>query len=385
MIKKVRLKFIVVTMMVLLLLLVAILASLNIFMGRYVTKQLADLLTTVASNNGELEPGSELLGDYFAVKIDQDGAFLELINKHQAVSDLEAKAHAEGIATTWQLTGEIDTLSYVAEDKPYGRILVFADRRDSLSMLGELRKLSYWIGILSSFVIFGLAYLLARWATKPLEESLAKQRDFITDSSHELITPLAILVANADILEEEIGEHSCLTQIKQQAKRLSKLVDELSILAKMEKQDHELMDSFDLSQAVLSAVLPFDIVAYDQNKNIVFDITEGIHLLGDKNSIKKMVEALVENAVMYANPYSSIMVRLWVNGAKRVLEVYNEGQGVTIEQQARMFETFYRADDQTTDGYGIGLAIVQSVVDAHKGKIEVESHYGEDILFRIIL
>ena len=399
MIKKMRIAFVAITMGSLLVLLAAIFISTNVYMENQSNKQIDDFLSGIALFDSappitpslpatQPQKNHELI-EGFSIKIDLDGHIIEILNARSKVTQSEAESYADIVIKKGEYSGKIDNYQFLVQDKVYGKIIVFANQGIQNVMLNELKTFSVVIGGISFFLLFIIVVILSKLITKPIETAFEKQKKFIADSSHELKTPLSIISANADVLEMEIGENRWLSQMKEQTIRMRNLIHKLLVLAKTEVVSTKaIFAEFNLSHVITNAVLPFDVLAFEKNKKIECNIAENIMYRGDEDSIKYMVEALMDNAVKYSKENSCISVRLLLKGTKRIIEIFNEGQGVSEDQKERLFEKFYRVDDsrsRDTGGYGIGLSIVKSIVDIHKGKIETESNPEESIVFRIIL
>ena len=399
MIKKMRFKFIAITMVALLILLASILVSMNVYMGNNWDRHIINHLNSLVLFDGippEIDqhlkippPKSPNLIQGFAVKINPLGNIIEVTKENSFISDKDIIDYTERALENGNDTGEIGVMRYMIRDKSYGKIIVFADKSIQDVMMMELRNLSYTIGGLSFVFLLVIVSVLSCLVTRPVEITFEKQKQFITDSSHELKTPLSILSANIDVLEMEIGQNKWLSQMKLQTKRMNKLIHELLLLAKTEALGvNATFTKFNLSHVILNTVLPFEVVAFEHGRNIKYDIAENILYKGNEQSIKKMMEALIDNAVKYSYKGSAISVKLYAKGNKKVIEVCNKGQGVTEKQKGRLFDKFYRTDDSRArekGGYGIGLSLVKSIVDMHRGKIKAESKESEYITFRIIL
>ena len=402
MIKKLNLKFIVITMGALLFLLASILITTNIIMDRNNDNHLHEVLFDIADNDGvllqpSLDPtlhsqppqGAQDVVIYFSVKIDFNGNVIEFIDSRSNIGIETAEELAEKALKENKDSGVVDQMRYLIVDKNYGKIIVLADQSIQNRMLIELRTTSYLIGCISIAVLFVIVYFLSRLAVKPIEVAFEKQKKFISDSGHELKTPLSILSVNADMMELEMGENKWLTQIKQQSKRMNKLIHELLTLAKTEDIKAVVQFApFNLSQTIINTVLPFEVIAYEQGKNIECKTPDDIFYNGSEENIKEMLEALMDNAMKYSDKDTAISVALSVKGSKKIIEVQNQGQQITEKEKDKLFEKFYRADDsraRATGGHGLGLSIVKNIVDMHNSKIEIDSKSGESNIFRIIL
>ncbi len=399
MIKKLRFRFIAITISSLFILLASILFTMNVYMQINWDKQVVQHLNSMSMFDGEMpeirirpnmpppQNPSHIQG--FSVKMDAAENIIDINNEDSSFSEESVIEYVQAALEDGGQDGEIGAIRYMAVEKDYGKIIVFADSSLQDVMMSNLRNLSYVIGLISMFVLAVFSIGLSGMAIKPVEEAFEKQKQFIADSSHELKTPLSILSANVDVLEMEIGQNKWMSQMKLQTRRMNQLIHELLVLAKTEaKGANTVFAEFNLSHAILNTVLPFEVVAFEHDRRIECNIEENLSCKGDEQSIKKMMEALLDNAVKYSNKGSVISVKLFKKGSKRIIEVYNEGCGVSDSQKGRLFDKFYRTDDsraRETGGYGIGLSLVKSIVDMHSGKIEAESREGQYIVFRISL
>ncbi|MDD3174520.1 MAG: HAMP domain-containing sensor histidine kinase, partial [Herbinix sp.] len=215
------------------------------------------------------------------------------------------------------------------------------------------------------------------------------QKLFITDAGHEIKTPLAIISANADVLELIGGESEWITSIRNQTVRLDKLVKNLLTLSKLEEDNKKVsFTEFDLSETVARTASPFTTVAETKSKKLFMDIAQGKRLVGDESSIEQLVSTLVDNALKYSDEEGTIKITLssYKKGIK--LEVYNTTEEIDTENLDKLFDRFYRSDSSRsseTGGYGIGLSIAKSIVEAHHGKISVKSEDGRSICFTVLL
>jgi len=167
------------------------------------------------------------------------------------------------------------------------------------------------------------------------------------------------------------------------------LVNDLLYLAKADSTENVYhMSDFDLSNIVMSASLPFESVAFESSKTLTFEIQEGIYYKGDESRIKQVIVILLDNAIKNANENGDVKVSLSVQNGKKVITVYNTGEGVDEEEAKKLFKRFYRGDSsraRETGGYGLGLSIAKTIVDAHKGKITIEGEKGKWVSFIVTL
>ncbi len=286
--------------------------------------------------------------------------------------------------------GYVDNLAYYAQDKSYGKLIVFTDATAEIRQNNNLLLITSIIGISSVLLFFLLSIALSFWLIRPVKETFDKQKQFISNASHELKTPLAVISANTDVLEAEIGENKWLGYIRSESVRMSELVNELLYLARIDdKTGKKLsMSKFDLSEAVLTTALPFESRMFEEGKNFDADVDENIFCEGDISAIKHVLTILIDNAIKYSGEKADISVSLKQHGNKKLLSVFNTGTGIKKEKLDKVFERFYREDEarnSKSGGYGLGLAIASEVVARHHGTIKCESEYGKWVKFTVTL
>jgi signal transduction histidine kinase len=256
-------------------------------------------------------------------------------------------------------------------------------------MQSRLFRISFVIFLICLILSVFIAWLLSIWAVKPVKISFEKQRRFVGDASHELKTPLSVIATNMDVLVSEVGENKWTGYIQKEVHRMSNLVKDLLYLAKSDasKEINDFIE-FDLSRAVISAVLPFETIIFDSGKRLSINIQEKIMYKGVQQRIEQLIIILLDNAIKYSFEGSEIKIELKTNGAKKIISVYNSGEGIPLEKQKLIYERFYRLDssrNRNTGGFGLGLAIAKNIVDSHKGKIHLTSEEGKFTEFTIVL
>lgn len=238
------------------------------------------------------------------------------------------------------------------------------------------------VGVLvgALILVLGLLLLMMKPAIRPVVESYEKQKRFITDAGHELKTPLAILSADAEVLELEQGESEWTRSIHTQVNRLRTLTDELVALSRMEEHVSQVTVSLQfLSDIVTDVVAGFEPAFAMKNRPLVTDIEERLTVTGDHDSLEKLVSILLDNALKYAEGEGAVTVCLWQIGKRIWFTVGNPASGMEEGRHNELFDRFYRADpsrNRETGGYGIGLAIARSAVERHKGSIYADCEDG---------
>ncbi len=326
--------------------------------------------------------------DFFIIMADSDGNFLAVQNNDDIDTDA-AQSYISKVIGSNSETGMLDSFQFCRMDKSNGILIVFTDKSAELAVLKQLMNTTILIGIASLILLSVLAYFLSRNSIMPIKTAFEKQKQFISDASHELKTPLTVISANVDVLAGEIGENKWLGYISSQIVRMNTLVNDLLDLTRLENDSYCFICSeFDLSSAVENTVLPFECQAFEANKQFDVDIQSGLSLTGSEKHIRQMTAIFIDNALKYSNDGGTVTVRLYTQGDKKILSVFNTGTGLKNDEKNRIFERFYRSDDsraRSTGGYGLGLAIARSIIDRHKFKLTIDNHEDESVCFNIIM
>lgn len=235
------------------------------------------------------------------------------------------------------------------------------------------------IGIISIIIIYILAKKVSKTIVKPVEETLKRQKQFISDASHELKTPLAVIEANSEVLEDKVGKNKWITYIQNEIQSMNKLVNELLLLAKIEDTTFSNYKKFDLSKEVKMIISVFESMAYEKQINLITSIQDNIEFTGDKEDIKHILSTLIDNGIKHTPKEKKIIVELSKEKNETKLQVKNEGEPIPKEDQSKIFERFYRVDkarNRDEKRYGLGLAIAKQTVEKYKGTIEVNCKDG---------
>ncbi len=230
-------------------------------------------------------------------------------------------------------------------------------------------------------IIYIVSKILTRRITKPAQESFDKQRDFIADASHELKTPLAVIMASSDELKSDVKNKQYVENIKYESERMSTLIKGLLDLSKLEKGVS--IDSYkeeNISKIIERTCLTFEGIAFEQSIGIETDIAENITLKCSKEEIEKLVSIVIDNAIKHSYKDSAIKVSLNKDKNNTNLEITNSGDPIKAGDEEKIFERFYRADksrNRDANRYGLGLAIAKNIVTNHNGTIQAFSKDGK--------
>lgn len=397
MIKKLRRQFVAAVMIIVTVILAGIVAGINVLNSySFHSQQDAFMERMVTQKNIHQPPPPDrnasnrderfTTANFYMVALDETGNItLIYTDRENLFTNEEIAAFTEQAMQQGKPRGTIDEQRFYISKQSDGWLVIFADNRLFASNQRELLLISALIGTASLFLLFCLSVLLAKHFTKPVQDAFNRQKQFISDASHELKTPISVIAANADVLEKEIGENKWLNYIRWENDRSAALVQQLLTLARLNAPVQTKGGSFSLTNAITSAVLPFESTAFEQNKTLVLDAEENITLAGEENDWKQIAAILLDNAFRYCPEGGTVTVKLHLTHGKRVLEVHNTGEGIKKEDQRRIFERFYRGDaarqNDTKTCFGLGLSIAQSIVERYGGKIQVESKPKEGARF----
>lgn len=327
--------------------------------------------------------------DHFALLVGHNGEFLGLRNTQDYTAE-QAEEIMHGILKTGDTDGMYGWLQYYMAPKEYGTLIVVTDKTSDQGLLNNLFRITVIVGCLMLILLLAILCVLSKWITKPVETAFARQKQFVSDAGHELKTPLTVLSANADILQDEIGENKWLGYMQEQTGRMNQLVGDLLRLARMDNATQEYnLENFNLSAAINATALPFESQAFELHKNLELDIQQGVEYCGSEQHIRQLAAIFIDNAMKYSNENGIIKVTLLKRGDKCILEFYNTGCEISPEETRKIFERFYRGDkarkNQGKSGYGLGLAIAKSIMDIHKIKVQVTCEQGRWIRFLLTM
>lgn len=279
---------------------------------------------------------------------------------------------------------------YIYDVKIIDKIIVISLLED-INAIFYIKVMFIVSGIIAFFsisIIFIIAKKLSKTIVKPVEETFEKQIQFISDASHELKTPLAIIEANTDVLQAKVGENKWINYVQVEIESMNKLINELLLLAKIENVDNiKEYTELDVSKELEIILSMFESVAYENGVIIESDIEENIILNGNKQDLEHIVSTLTDNAIKHTKPNDKVIVILKKEKNEIVLEVKNQGEPIPEEEREKIFERFYRVDksrNRTEKRYGLGLSIAKAIVKKYSGKIDVDYKNGFTI-FRVII
>lgn len=420
MIKKLRIKFIVMTGFALILVLTLIMGVVNILNYRSIVKDADSIISVLVRNDGRFpdvdvdehgingfknedfkekdipgivsaETPYELR--YFSVLMNEDGQVISTdMGRIAAVDTDTAIQYAYEIINDYDDTkGFIGIYRYMRYKKDNNIRIIFLDCSRSLGSFNSFLLTSCGISLAGIIAVLLIIVIFSGRIVRPFAQSYEKQREFITNAGHEIKTPLTIIDADAEILSMEMDEENeWLNDIFMQTKRLTKLTNDLICLARMEESQTKLnFIDIPISDIVEETVQSFEALSRTLNKTIEVEIEPLQTIKGDEKALRQLISILMDNALKYSPGNSIVHISLDKRGKSVCLAVENSTIGqITKDQLAHLFERFYRADtsrNSQTGGYGIGLSMAKAVVEAHKGKISASTTGGESINIKVLL
>lgn len=267
---------------------------------------------------------------------------------------------------------------------PMGASLVFADMSSEKATLANLVKVCASVGIASFLVFLVISVFLSRRAVAPVAAAWIQQKQFVADASHELKTPLTVIMTNAELLQNgacpEEDQKNLSQGIWIMSRQMKSLVENMLELAKSDaEQTKQQMKPMDLSRLVLDTAISFEGVFTDKGLSLDSEIEPGICVWGDAQALQQVMDILLDNAQKYSSPGGEACVRLHrISDSRCQLRVSNPGSEIPAEELQKIFRRFYRVDKARSrdGGFGLGLSIAESIILQHKGKIWAESCGG---------
>ena len=406
MIRKLKFRFVLLAMTALLVLLTSIVAAMNILNYNSVIAEADTTLELISQNQGTFPdiaaipkprfPGFITMetpyeSRFFSVLVGKGGDVL--MADTARISAIDGKTAVDYAAKAMEVgkrNGFIDHYRFVRVEEGFATRIVFLDCGRRLYACQVFLASSVGMSLLGYVLFFGVILYFSGRIMRPVAESYEKQKRFITDAGHEIKTPLAIIKADADVLEMEYGENEWLDGIQVQIRRLTALTTDLVYLSRMEEAQGNLpMIEFPFSDVVEETAQSFQVLAHTGNKQFTWDVEPMLSYVGNEKAIRLLVNVLMDNAMKYSPENGIITLTAARVGRYLCISAYNTTRDpVEQDQLTRLFERFYRTDssrNSATGGYGIGLSIAQAIVNAHKGRISAASADGWSLEINIQL
>ena len=327
--------------------------------------------------------------DYCVIRLNKAGEMHEWKSESTDEYNEEiATALARQIMAEESATGRIGQQAFRRESRSYGTLIVVMDVSTEIGYAQTLLRITVIVGVMAWALLSLLAWAMLRRVLQPVQEAFTKQQQFIWDASHELKTPMAVISANTQVLERELGDNPYFDNIRNEVKHADDLVQNLLTLARLDTgRQNVTFSRFDLGSALLTLALPMESLAYEEGKTLELRLSSGIFCMGNETLITQLISVLLSNALKYTPAGGCITLSLEAKGRRRLIRVHNTGSYIAPEERRRIFDRFYRTEEarETQNGSGIGLAIAMSIARIHHGEILVDSDMQQGTMFTVVL
>lgn len=395
MLKKLRIKFICINMAIITLMLAVIFCLVIYFTHSSLEQSNQQMLQEIAADPLYLaRPGdtSRIRLPYFTLRLDGRNRPLEVAGSYSRLSSEEDYLQhlIELSLASREPTGLLPeyNLRFLHFSTPSDDFLIFMDVSTEFSTMENLTRSCLLIGGFSFFAFLGISILLANWAVRPVDQAWNQQKQFIADASHELKTPLAVILTNTELLQSfsfsrEKKEHF-LDNIRTMAGQMQKLVEEMLELSRIDSGSVQTrMEKLNLSSLTEESLYPFEPLYFESGRQLESEVAPGIQVNGNASQLRQLLEILLDNALKYSSAASSVSVRLQKVRHSCLLQVASCGEALSEEELKRIFQRFYRTDSSRSrnGSYGLGLSIAGKIVEKHRGKLWAESRDGVNTFY----
>ena len=332
---------------------------------------------------GSRQPGAEGI-PCFVAEVYASGMARVAGNSYYDLSDQSQLA----AIVTEALAQEEDTglladfhLRYLRKTGYTSTLIAFTDTTLESTTIRSMAAVCSLAGSAALLVLFLCSYLLSGVVTRPVGAAWAQQEQFLSDASHELKTPLTVILSSAELLNQSaLPEQAVyIDNIREESRRMKLLVEDMLTLSRAQRSAGSLPEqTADLSEAAVTAALRFEPVAFEAGKRLEYDIAPSLPVRGDGAKLGQALAALLDNAVKYSDSGTDIRLTAEKQGRFAVVAVADSGPDIPADKLPHIFDRFYRADEARTDGdsFGLGLPIAKAIIDAHRGTLRCESGGG---------
>ena len=332
------------------------------------------------------------ISSYVIVDVDENGNIINTTENDLTIDSETLEKCVKSALDSSKIFGQItdEGLMYLKKSDMAHSKIIFADN----SFISGSLRTSVIISVLMLTGAMAVIFLISLWlsglAVKPVKRAWEQQKQFVADASHELKTPLTVILANNNIMMSHkdstvADERQWLESTEEEANHMKKLIDNMLFLAKSDAGETKVqLSTVDFSEMAEACALNFEPVAFEKEIMIDTDIESGITLEGDATQLNQLAHILVDNAVKYADSGTTVTIRLQKHGDKVEFSVNNKGTPISKDDIEHIFDRFYRAEkSRTTKGYGLGLSIARRITEGMNGKILVESNKENGTTFTV--
>lgn len=305
-------------------------------------------------------------------------------------TDEELLRYAKKYSLTWKKTHQTYKYTYIykLQKKQGRRYLMLISPAPALQATIPAIVLCIFL-LFGGLILFTFSSrIISRWLTQPIEDMISSEKKFISNASHELKTPLAVIRANTQLLQKEISaDNKHLEYIHQETERMIVLVNKMLTLVRLDTAQNQAQPKrFRVDETLYDIIYPMESVAYEKKICMTADIQEEMYIDGIEDQIQNLLSILLNNAISYTPEYGEIVIRAYIQAKKFYLKVANSGDPIPEEIRDRLFERFFRADEAREDNghYGLGLSIASSIAANHGGRIRVDYEDHKNV-FSVVL
>ena len=312
---------------------------------------------------------------YFVLFYDEDGTLTSADLKNIAsVTESDTAEYLAAAVQHGQGFGRCGSYRFLVSSADGGYMAIFLDSYQSLRTMRTVLIWSLAADAGCTLLVLVLVVLLSRRAIDPVVRSAEKQKQFITDASHELKTPITVIATSLKVLEMEVGQQKWIDKARAQTEKLKELVNSLVTLSRMDEENSPLqMADFPISDAVAETAESFRQVAESRGCPLELSVTPGLTYHGDQYAVRQLVSILLDNAIKYGTPAIPITLTLEKTRKGVTIKVANGCENGGEIDTSRLFDRFYRADPaRTAGGFGIGLSIARGIAEGHHGAISAK-------------
>lgn len=332
------------------------------------------------------------LNSFITVSVDNEGNILSRQENNATIDEEILNQSVNAAISNDKQVGEIGeyNLTYVKNKQPDKTIIVFADNSSVYLSLRNTILVCMGLFLTSMAVIFLISLALTGIAVNPVKDAWNKQKQFVADASHELKTPLTVILANNNIVmshKESMvkDEIKWLQSTEEEAQHMKNLIDQMLFLAKSDAENNKTeMTDVNISEVIEAASLNFEPIAFE--KGILLDCEIEPDIIANSNAtiLNQLSHILIDNAVKYSASNEIVKIKLLKNNDKMIFSVNNKGNIISKNELTHIFDRFYRSEkSRTTKGYGLGLSIAQNITASIGGKISVESSEENGTTFSV--
>ena len=325
---------------------------------------------------------------YFVLRYNDEGVLSDAgLDNIASITEEDVPEYLEFAVSEGEGTGYYNGYQYKILRAGEGRhMAIFLDCYQERRSVYTLAFLSFAITLVCIGLVYVIVLLSSKKAIAPMLKNAQRQKQFITDASHELKTPITVIATSLTVLEMEVGKQKWIDKAMAQTEKLKALVNSLVTLARMDEEESPLkFADFDAGCAISETAESFVDFAQSKGFSLVLDIDDKLSYRGDEYAVRQLVSILLDNAIKYAAPGSEISFSLKKSGvfAKGIcIRTQNSCENLDTDKLDKLFDRFYRSDESRDGkGFGIGLSIARSIAEGHRGKITATSPSQNVIVF----